>query len=265
LLPLLDDIAAGLKLRTIGAPLPGQKRQMNGQISLGTSINCPGVSWGWPEADRAHRATLERYHVEHAASYIWFLQHEPRVPASYREFWRDVALHRDEFADNGHWPWQIYVRQARRIEGRALVTQHNFVFDAKLGRTPAVKHAVAVADYMFDVHPCQDRRSAVNGILEGVIWYPNRKGLARPGQVPFGAMVPRRIDNLLVPVALSSTHVGMSVLRMEPVWMTMGQTAGLAAAEAKAGGFAVAAIDPQPLPAKLGLNVDPWGTGLVTT
>ena len=264
LLPLLEDIAGGLKLRTIGAALPGRKYQMNGQISLATSINCPGVSWGWPEADRAHRAVLERFHVEHAASYIWFLQHEPRVPAALREFWQKVALHRDEFAGNGHWPWQIYVRQARRIEGRALVTQHNFVLDEKLGRTPPIPHAIAVADYMFDVHPCQDRRSAIDGILEGVIWYPNRKGLARAGQVPFGAMLPRRLDNLLVPVALSSTHVGMSVLRMEPVWMTTGQIAGLAAAEAKAGGFAVAAIDPQPLPAKLGLNVDPWASGLVT-
>jgi hypothetical protein len=264
LLPLIDDIAGGLKLRTIGAPLPGKKYQMNGQISLPTSINCPGVSWGWPEADRAHRAVLERFHVEHAASYIWFLQNEPRVPSALREFWRTVGLHRDEFTDNGHWPWQIYVRQARRIEGRALVTQHNFVFDEKQGRTPNVKHAIAIADYMFDVHPCQDRRSAVDGFLEGVIWYPNRKGLARAGQVPFGAMVPRKLDNLLVPVALSSTHVGMSVLRMEPVWMTTGQIAGLAAAEAKAGGFAVASIDPAPLPAKLGLEPDPWGKGLVT-
>lgn len=265
LLPLIDDVErGGLKLRTIGAPLPGKKYQMNGQISLATSINCPGVSWGWPEADRAHRAVLERYHVDHAASYIWFLQNEPRLPSALREFWRTVALHRDEFSDNGHWPWQIYVRQARRIEGRALVTQHNFVFDPQQGRTPRIAQPIAVADYMFDVHPCQDRRSAVKGILEGVIWYPNRKGLARAGQVPFGAMVPKRIDNLLVPVALSSTHVGMSVLRMEPVWMTTGQIAGLAAAEAKAVGFAVATIDPTPLPAKLGLEVDPWAKGLVT-
>lgn len=265
LLPLIDDVEkGGLKLRTIGAPLPGRKYQMNGQISLGTSINCPGVSWGWPEADRAHRAVLERYHVEHAASYLWFLQHEPRLPAALRDFWRTVGLHRDEFADSGHWPWQIYVRQARRIEGRALVTQHNFIFDPQQGRTPRIPQAIAVADYMFDVHPCQDRRSAVNGILEGVIWYPNRKGLARAGQVPFGAMVPKRLDNLLVPVALSSTHVGMSVLRMEPVWMTTGQVAGLAAAEAKAGGFAVASIDPMPLPGKLGLEPDPWAKGLVT-
>ncbi len=264
LLPLLEDLAAGLRLRTLGAPLPGRKFQMNGQISLGTSLNCPGVSWGWPEADRAHRAALERFHLEHAASYLWFLQHEPRVPPALREFWRAVGLHREEFADNGHWPWQIYVRQGRRIEGRELITQHNFIFDEKQGRTPKVRHPIGVADYMFDVHPCQDRRSAVGGMLEGVIWYPNRKGPARAGQVPFGAMLPRHLDNLLVPVALSSTHIGMSVLRMEPVWMTTGQIAGLAAAEAKAAGIAVATIDPAPLPAKLGLEVDPWAQGRVT-
>jgi hypothetical protein len=263
LLPLLDDIAGGLKLRSIGTPLPGRKHQMNGNIALPTSLNCPGVSWTWPEAGRHHRAALEKFHVDHAASYIWFLQNEPGVPSELREFWRKVGLHPDEFKTTGHWPWQIYVRQGRRIEGRAIVTQHNFVRETPEGRTPKIAQPIAVADYMFDVHPCHDRRYAVNGFLEGVIWYSNRKGLAHTGQVPWGAMVPKQIDNLLVPVALSSTHVGMSVLRMEPVWMTTGQVAGLAAAEAKAGRFDVASIDPHPLPRKLGLEVDPWSKGLV--
>src|SRR6185437_5848350 len=75
-----------------------------------------------------------------------------------------------------------------------------------------------------------DRRFAVDGFMEGVLWYPKKAfGPAQPGQVPYGALVPRTVDNLLVPVALSSTHIAMSVLRMEPVWMTTGQVAGLAA------------------------------------
>ena len=264
LLPLLGDIAGGLKLRSLGTLLPGRKHQMNGNIALPTSLNCPGVSWTWPEAGRHHRAALEKFHVEHAASYIWFLQNEPGVPSDLRKFYQDVGLHRDEFKTTGHWPWQIYVRQGRRIEGRAIVTQHNFIRQESSGRTPKIAQPIAVADYMFDVHPCHDRRFAVDGFLEGVIWFSNRKGPAQAGQVPFGAMVPRKIDNLLVPVALSSTHVGMSVLRMEPVWMATGQIAGLAAAEAKAGNFNVASIDPEPLPGKLGLNPDPWGSGIVT-
>jgi hypothetical protein len=96
--------------------------------------------------------------------------------------------------------------------------------------------------------------------MEGVLWYPKKAfGPAQPGQIPYGAMLPERLDNLLVPVAMSSTHVAMSVLRMEPVWMTTGQIAGLAASVAAEQGLDVAAIDPTGLPVRLGIRVDPWG------
>ncbi len=260
LLPLLDDFASGRKKSIgLGTPLPGRKFQANGSIEALTSLNCPGVSWTWPEAARHHRARLERFHVEHAASYAWFLQNDARVPEKIRALWQSAGLHRDEFADNGHWPWQIYVRQGRRIEGRALVTQHNFTVDAKTSRTPRVEHAIAIGEHSFDVHPCHDRRYAVDGWMEGVLWYPKKAlGPAQPGQVPFGAMLPRKIDNLLVPVALSSTHLAMSVLRMEPLWMTTGQIAGLAAAVAKDQNLDAASIDPAPLPAMLNIRTDPY-------
>ena len=91
--------------------------------------------------------------------------------------------------------------------------------------------------------------------MEGVLWYPKKAdGPAQPGQIPYGAMLPKDIDNLLVPVAMSSTHVAMSVLRMEPVWMTTGQVAGLAAAEAREKGFQVAQLEPASLPTTLGIQ-----------
>jgi hypothetical protein len=243
-LPLLDDFAGGrLKGFGYGEPLPRQKYQLNGSIDWLTSINCPGISWPWPEAERHHRARL---------------QQEPRVPGPVREQWRKAGLHRDEFVDNGHWPWQIYVRQGRRIEGRARVTQHNFTVDPKTGRTPPVEHAIALGEHSFDIHPCHDRRFAQDGFMEGVLWYPKKAlGPAQPGQVPYGAMLPQKVDNLLVPVALSSTHIAMSVLRMEPLWMTTGQVAGLAAATAKETGRDVAQLDPDELPRKLKIKVDP--------
>ena len=130
LLPLLDDFATRrVTQRGLGTPLPRQKFQLNGSIDQLTSLNCPGVSWSWPEAPRHHRERLERFHVDHAASYAWFLQNDPRVPDRIRAVWQRAGLARDEFVDNGHWPWQIYVRQGRRIEGRALVTQRNFTID----------------------------------------------------------------------------------------------------------------------------------------
>ena len=258
--PLLADFASGrLKRWGRGVPLPGGKRQFNGNIEGHTSLNCPGVSWAWPEAGRHHRARLERFHLDHAAGLFWFLQNDPRVPAAIREELGLIGLDQREFADNGHLPWQIYVRQGRRIEGRARLTQHNFTVNPKTGRTPKVEHVIALAEHSFDVHPCHDRRYAVEGFMEGVLWYPQKAlGPAQPGQVPYGAMLPKRLNNLLVPVALSSTHIAMSVLRMEPVWMTTGQIAGLAAATAKEMRMDVANLDPDPLPKKLKIRTDPY-------
>lgn len=259
LLPLLDDFKSRRVTRcTLGSKLVRRKFQLNGSIVRHTSVNCPGVSWAWPEAERHHRARLEKFHIDHAASYAWFLQNDPRVPDETRAIWRPAGLHRDEFPDNNHWPWQIYVRQGRRIEGRERVTQHNFIVDPKTGRTPKVNNPIAIGEHSFDVHPCHDRRFAVDGWMEGVLWYPKKAfGPAQPGQVPYGAMLPRKLDNLLVPVALSSTHIAMSVLRMEPLWMTTGQIAGLAASIAKESSTHVANLDPIPLPGILNIKTDP--------
>lgn len=259
-LPLLDDFASGRAKRFgRGTQLPNRKFQMNGSIEGLTSTNLPGASWTWPEAGRHHRARLAQFHVDHTHGLLWFLQNDARVPAAIRDHLKPLGLHKQEFTDSGHWPWQIYVRQGRRIEGRALVTQHNFTVDSKTGRTPRVAQPIAIGEHSFDVHPCHDRRFAVDGFMEGVLWYPKKAfGPAQPGQVPYGAIVPKGIGNLLVPVALSCTHVAMSVLRMEPVWMTLGQVAGLAAVEAQAQRVEVASIDPAPLPGKLKIKVDPY-------
>ena len=260
LLPLLDDFATGrVKRWSRGTLLPRRKFQMNGNIEALTSINLPGANWAWPEAGRHHRARLEAFHVDHVAGLIWFLQHDPRVPPEIRETLAALGLHKDEFRTTEHWPWQNYVRQGRRIEGRALVTQHNFTVNPSTKRTPKVSQAIAIGEHSFDIHPCQDRRFAVEGFMEGVLWYPRKAfGPAQPGQVPYGAMLPKSVDNLLVPVALSCTHVAMSVLRMEPVWMILGQVAGLAAAEAARQRTEVSEIDAEPLPAMLKIQIDPY-------
>jgi len=100
----------------------------------------------------------------------------------------------------------------------------------------------------------------VDGFMEGVLWYPKKAfGPAQPGQIPYGAMLPKKLNNLLVPVALSSTHIAMSVLRMEPVWMTTGQIAGLAASVAKDKHLDAANLDPDPLPRLLKIKTDPYG------
>ncbi|QDU26091.1 FAD dependent oxidoreductase [Anatilimnocola aggregata] len=256
--PLLGDFKSGRVTRwSSGAKLPGRKIEANGHIEWLTSLNCPGKNWTWPEAAREPRAQLAKFHIDHAAGMLWFLQNDKRVPENIRSQVASLGLHKQEFVTSGHWPWQIYVRQGRRIEGRAKITQLNFMPD-KDGRTPRVEHPIALGEHSFDVHPCQDRSKAVDGFMEGVLWYPSKAtGPARPGQIPYGALLPKNIDNLLVPVAMSCTHVAMSVLRMEPVWMTTGQIAGYAAFRAHEQSMDVAAIDPAKLASDLKIATAP--------
>jgi len=203
------------------------------------------------------RQVLDRFHIEHVAGLVYFLQTDPHVPVDIQSRAKEFGLHDQEFIDNGHWPWQIYVRQARRIEGRAILTQHSFTVDPETGQTPVVPDPIAMGEHSFDVHPCHDRRWMVDGFMEGVLWYPRKAtGPAQPGQIPYGAMLPKILDNLLVPVAMSSTHVAMSVLRMEPVWMTTGQVAGLAASLAHQTNTDVGNLDPLPLARILGIQTE---------
>jgi len=259
--PVIGDFKSG-RVKRIGQvfPLrrmPNRRYEVNGNIESLTSPNCPGVSWAYPTADRHMRAELDKFHVDHAAGLLYFLQHDPHVPDDIAARARQMGLHDQEFTDSGHWPWQIYVRQARRIEGRAIVTQNSFTPDPKTGRTPTVPDPIALGEHSFDVHPCHDRRWMVDGFMEGVLWYPRKaEGPAQPGQIPYGVMLPKHVDNLLVPVAMSSTHIAMSVLRMEPVWMTTGQVAGLAAAVAHEQSTDVVRLDPRPLPKTLGIRTD---------
>jgi hypothetical protein len=260
-LPLLLDFEQRrITSWDFGKAIPRHKYEMNGRIDWQTSTNCPGISWPWPEAQRFYREQLAQFHVDHVAGLIWFLQNYPGVPDHISRPIRAIGLHDSEFTDNGHWPWQIYVRQGRRIEGRAIVTQHNFTPDPKTNKTPQVEHPVALGTYTFDVHPCQDRRFAVDGFMEGVLWYGGslkHDKPTSPGQIPYAALLPKQLDNLLVPVGLSSTHMGMAVVRMEPVWMTTGHVAGFAAAMAHQKGMDVANLDPTTFPGLLKIPIDP--------
>ncbi len=261
-LPVLDDFKTGrverLSLVLPTRRMPNRRYEVNGVIEGITSPNCPGVSWAWPEADRQMRKVLEKFHIDHVAGLWYFMQNDPHVPEKIAAEARQYGLHAQEFVNNGHWPWQIYVRQGRRIMGREILTQNSFMPDPKTGKTPRVAYPIALGEHSFDVHPCHDRRWMVEGFMEGVLWYPDKaEGPAQPGQIPYGALLPKNIDNLLVPVAMSSTHVAMSVLRMEPVWMTTGQIAGLAAVRAKEQNRNVASIDPTELPKTLNILTDP--------
>ncbi len=256
LLPLLEDFKTGRVTHSSRVfprrEMPGKRFEANGNIEALTSFNCPGVNWEYPTAEPAYRTYLDNFHRDHAASLVWFLQNDPHIPHEIAAPMKPFGLHDEEFTDNQLWPWQIYVRQARRIEGLAVLTQHSFTVQPDTGKTPQVDDSIGLGEHSFDIHPCHDRRWARGHVMEGVLWYPKKaKGPAQPGQVPYGAILPKDVDNLFVPVALSATHVAFSVLRMEPAWMTIAEAAGIASVLSLDGHVGLKALDVKHLQAEL--------------
>jgi len=182
---------------------------------------------GYVEADWRGREAISRRHRELCLGLLYFLQQAPEVPEAHREIARRYSLPRDEFVDNDNFPFQLYVREARRLRGRYTLTEHDVT------RLGAGRHdgrhpdAIAVGEFPVDSFPTRKRQPGDDRVLEG---YLGMLGdLTRPYQIPYRVMLPEHPDGLLVPVAASATHVAYSTIRMEPTWMAMGQAAGVAA------------------------------------
>jgi hypothetical protein len=187
-----------------------------------------GASWDYPEASSAQRLLIAARHRQYAQAYLWFLLTDEAVPGHLRRELSGWGYAQDEFADNGHWPDHIYVRQARRLVGdyvmtQSDVTEHRFKPDG-----------VALGSYYLDVHPVQlvPDEGAVGGLrAEGGLG----KLRVQPYEIPYRSLLPQRTEaeNLLVPVCLSASHVAYSTIRMEPVYMMLGHACGTAAALAQ--------------------------------
>ncbi len=200
------------------------------------------VEAGWDERQR-----IMDEHWEATMGLLYFLQNDPTVPEGVRRAWLEYGLAKDEFADNGHRPYEMYVREARRIEGRAIYTEHDATLPPGLGRAPAHADSVAMTEWYMDSHSCTPARIA--GALEEGKAMLHQETF--PGQIPYGCLLPREVNNLLVPVCLSATHVAWGTVRLEPVFMQLGESAGHAAALAAKGRTTVAALDPDLLVRKL--------------
>ncbi|MBI3974274.1 MAG: FAD-dependent oxidoreductase [Chloroflexi bacterium] len=186
----------------------------------------PGGGHGWAEGDWKARAAIARRHWDHAMGLLWFLQNDPEVPAHVREDARRWGLAKDEFADNGHVPYELFVREARRIVGRATFTEHDGTLGSGLERAPIHEDAVAITEWPMDSHECTLERR-YGSLYDGKFLLSEA---TRPGQIPYRCLLPQDVDNVLVPVCLSCTHVGWGTIRLEPVWMHVGEVAGYAAA-----------------------------------
>ena len=209
-------------------PLPGHKFDANNGIGKQFSMGLVGGGNNWCAEDEAGRAKIWEAHKQYTLEMYHFLSNDPAVPAEIREEYAQIGLCRDEFAEYGHWAPQLYVREGRRMVGEYVLSQKD------ISEEPRKPDAIVVSSFPIDSHDCQRVGTALMVVNEGTIMpvrMPSR-GHGYPYQIPYRAITPRLAEcrNLLVPVALSCTHVGISSIRVEPTWMSLGQSAGVAAA-----------------------------------
>jgi hypothetical protein len=215
-------------------PLPNSKWDFNTATFGG---NLPGVSWAWPEANYEERAKIARQHETYHRGLLHFLATDSRVPEKVRKDMQRFGLPRDEFIDNGGWPHQIYVREARRMVSDFVMTEnHTF------GREPVAK-SIGLGSYGTDVH--EIRRIVKEGVVTREGKVAGGRGGAPPYAVSYAAIVPNQAecDNLLVTFALSASHVAFASIRMEPVFMVTSQSAAVAAVLAIDDGQSVQDVD----------------------
>jgi hypothetical protein len=183
-------------------------------------------NYGYPEADWEERERIIARIRSLTLGLLYFLQNDPQVPSEHRKLANRYHLAKDEFTDNEHFPWQIYVREARRIRGLYTLSEHDVTLAPGLGRAPIHHDSIAAGEFPIDSFPVR-KREAGREVLEGYIYMLDR--FTQPYQIPYRIMVPEVVDGLIVPVAASATHVAFSTIRLEPTWMAMGQAAGTAA------------------------------------
>jgi hypothetical protein len=216
-------------------PRRNGKFEMNNCQNAIISLGHFGGQFDWPDADYTRRAEIYRDHREYTLGLLHFLGTDACVPDNVRGQIAELGLHGAEFADNGNWPYQLYVREARRMRGEQVVTQH----DVQTNRRKP--DSIGMSSHFIDCHHVQrlalSEREFVN---EGRIW---RLGYAY--QIPYRALTPRAEEctNLLVPGAAGFSHVAYCTLRLESVWMITGHAAGVAAAMAAAEACPVQNID----------------------
>ena len=221
--------------------LPNRKTDTNNHGPF--SFDNIGMNYDYPEASYERRKEILAEHRTYQQGLLWFLANDPRVPADVREEANRWGLPKDEFKDNGHWPHQIYVREARRMVGAFVMTEN------ELTKKKPTPDSVGMGSYTIDSHNVRRYVTPEGNVQnEGDIGVP-----ISPYSIAYGALVPKRgeIANLFAPVACSATHIAYGSIRMEPVFMILGQSAATAAVLAIDGNLAVQDVPYAALRARL--------------
>jgi hypothetical protein len=207
---------------TLIANIPNGKADFNNNGAF--SSDYIGKNYAYPNGDYATRARIWQDHIDYQQGFYYFLANDPRVPPTLQQEVREWGLPKDEYEDTGHWPHQLYVREARRLVSDFVLTQKDLQTDLT---KPDV---IGMGSYNSDSHNLQ-RFVNAKGFAEneGDMQVP-----VSPYQIPFRIVLPRKAEatNLLVPVCFAASHVAYSSARMEPQYMIIGHAAGVAAAMA---------------------------------
>jgi hypothetical protein len=204
---------------TLSEPMPTAKTDTNNYGAFSTDYI--GRNYRWPDAGYTERERIFQAHLSYSAGLFYFCSQDPRVPKRFRDAANEFGLCRDEFTETGGWPHQLYVREARRMVSDLVITEHHC-----LGHD-TVSDPVGLGSFGMDSHNC--RR---------VVWHGramNEGNVETHGFPPYGisyrAIVPREREcaNLLVPWAVSASHIAFGSIRMEPVYMILSQSAAIAA------------------------------------
>jgi hypothetical protein len=223
-------------------PIPNAKTDTNNHGPFSTDNI--GMNYDYPDATYERRREIIREHIDYQQGWLYFIANDPRVPEDVRTEMSRWGLAKDEFRDNGNWPHQMYIREARRMIGRYVMTENEL-----LKRRPTPE-PVGMGSYGIDSHNIQRYITP-----EGYVQNEGDIGVSTNGpyQISYGSLVPKKgqAANLLVPVCVSSSHIAYGSIRMEPVFMILGQSAATAAALAIDGGVAVQDVPYEKLRARL--------------
>lgn len=213
----------GIKKLSSLVKLPNQKVDGNNQHAAFLSTDLPEENWPWPTSSWEWRDKFAKRLKDYTLGLFWFAQHDPALPEHFRKDIAKWGLAKDEYQDNENFPRQVYVREGRRFEGVYFFTAKDALPVEQGKRPPLHPHSVTASHYALDSHAARKRETG-RVHLDGFISYPTAVYT-----VPLGVILPRNIDNLLLPVPVSGSHIGFSTLRMEPCWMALGQAAGITA------------------------------------
>lgn len=200
--------------------IPNRKTDTNNHGPFSTDNI--GMNYDYPEASYERRREIVREHEIYQKGLMYFYANDPRVPEDIQQEMNKWGLARDEFEDNEHWPYRIYVREARRMIGEYVMTENEI-----LGRR-SVPNSIGMGSYTMDSHNVQRYITPKDFVQnEGDIGVPP----PYPYKIALGSIMPKQQEctNLLVPVAVSSSHIAFGSIRMEPVFMILGQSAGTVA------------------------------------